>query len=326
MDKLDTNKLVDIFYDFLDKACMAIYDDIHLDYLESFLIVSNAITKITTDDVDIMDSSFYDKRLSNKCVKKLSKIYTDLEEYEFSSEVVRLATELILIKGFKARNLLLDFVTPDTINYLFSYIINSIIRYNKEYSDMDSIRILDTVLGTGNLVQTIINNSNASISAVGIEHDELLVHIAKAFNDLLDNELVINYGNALDDNFNNSDIVIGDFGESKEIYDIILKRLDNLDKGYFIYLINNDFFMNASDDFKTKLTSVATLIGLVVLPKNFVSSGHVGKSILIGKKEVLTDYRLGVIQIDEELNEKNINSTFNKIDKMINKINKSEEN
>ena len=111
MDKLDTNKLVDIFYDFLDKACMAIYDDIHLDYLESFLIVSNAITKITTDDVDIMDPSFYDKRLSNKCVKKLSKIYTDLEEYEFSSEVVRLATELILIKGFKARNLLLDFVT-----------------------------------------------------------------------------------------------------------------------------------------------------------------------------------------------------------------------
>ena len=161
MDKLDTNKLVDIFYDFLDKACMAIYDDIHLDYLESFLIVSNAITKITTDDVDIMDPSFYDKRLSNKCVKKLSKIYTDLEEYEFSSEVVRLATELILIKGFKARNLLLDFVTPDTINYLFSYIINSIIRYNKEYSDMDNIRILDTVLGTGNLVQTIINNSNA---------------------------------------------------------------------------------------------------------------------------------------------------------------------
>ena len=326
MDKNNMNKHVDVFYDFVDKACMAIYDDIHLDYLESFIIVSNAITRITNEDVDLMDNSFYDKRLSSKCVKKLAKIYLDLEQYEFRSEEVRLATELILIKGFKARNLLLDFVTPDTINYLFSYIINSIIRYNKDFSNLENIRIMDTVLGTGNLVQTIINNSEANISACGIEHDELLVHIAKSFNDLLDNELVINYQNALDDNYNNCDIVIGDFGESKELYDIILKRLDNLDDGYFIYLINNDFFEKASEDFKKKLISVSTLIGLIVLPKNFVANGHVGKSILIGKKEVLTDYRLGVIQIDEDFSQENINSTFNKIDKMINKINKLEEN
>ena len=321
-----TNKHVDEFYDFVDKACMAIYDDIHLDYLEGFIIVSNAITKIVTDDVDILDPGFYDKRLSQKCVKKLANIYSSLENCEFTSEEVRLATELILIKGFKARNLLLDFVTPDTINYLFSYIINSIIRYNKKYSNLDNIRILDTVLGTGNLMQTIINNSSSNISAIGIENDELLVNVAKSFNDLLDNELVINYQDAKDDNYNSCDIVIGDFGESKNIYDIILKRLDNLDDGYFIYLINNDFFLNATDEFKQDLISVATLIGLIVLPKNFVSPSHVGKSILIGKKEVLNDYRLGIIQMDEELNEKNINSAFNKIDKLINKINKSEEN
>ena len=93
MDKNDMNKHVDVFYDFVDKACMAIYDDIGLDYLEGFIKVSDAITRITSDDVDLLDPSFYDKRLSKKCVKKLAKIYSDLEQYEFSSEEVRLATE-----------------------------------------------------------------------------------------------------------------------------------------------------------------------------------------------------------------------------------------
>ena len=49
MDKLDTNKLVDIFYDFLDKACMAIYDDILLDLGE------NALLYYETDHLYILE-------------------------------------------------------------------------------------------------------------------------------------------------------------------------------------------------------------------------------------------------------------------------------
>ena len=301
------NKKVDIFYDLIDKATMEMYNDIHIDYLECFIKIAHSFTTIKENDIDLDDSSLYDKRLQPKTVKKLNEIFDKFSSYEFTTEEVRLATELILIKGFKHRNLMLDFITPDTINYLFSYIINAIVRYNKKVSNLDKLKILDTVLGTGNLLQAIINNSEMEISGNGIEKDELLTHLARSLNDLLDNELVINYQDATKDLLGLYDIIIGDFGESKEIYDIILKRLDNLDDGYYIYLINNDFFNNASLDFKQKITSVSTLIGLIVLPKSFVSASHIGKSILIGKKEVLNDYHLGIIQIDEELNEKNIN-------------------
>ena len=307
------NKKVDIFYNLIDKAVMLIYKDTSIDYLEGFIKVSESFTSIQEGNVNLHDSKLYDSRLSEKTVKALTNIYNDFLEQEFTKEEVRLAAELILIKGFKHRNLLLDFVTPDTIN--------SIIRYNKKISNLDELRILDTCLGTGNLLQAIINNTEMDICGWGVEKDELLVYVAKALNDLLDNKLVINFQDAKKDLNGLYDIIIGDFGESSEIYDIILKRLDNLDDGYFIYLINNDFFNIATEEFKREITSKATLIGLIILPPKFVRPGHVGKSILIGKKEVLTDYHLGIIQIDEQFDSKAINSTFNKIDKLINKIN-----
>ena len=39
MDKNNMNKHVDVFYDFVDKACMAIYDDIHLDPSERYVTI-----------------------------------------------------------------------------------------------------------------------------------------------------------------------------------------------------------------------------------------------------------------------------------------------
>lgn len=315
------NKKVDVFYNLIDKAVMLLYKDTSIDYLEGFIKVVDTFTMTYDGEIDLHDTPLYDSRLQTKTLNSLLSIYNDFCQYEFTSEEVRLASELILIKGFKHRNLLLDFITPDTINYLFTYIVGAIIRYNKKISNLDHLRILDTCLGTGNLLQAIINNTEMEISGFGVEKDELLVYIARTLNDLLDNKLVINYQDAKKDLNGLYDIIVGDFGEAKDIYDIILKRLDNLDDGYFIYLINNDFFNNATDEFKQEITSVATLVGLVVLPSKFVRDGHVGKSILIGKKELLDDYHLGIIQIGEEFDAKSINSAFNKIDKLINKIN-----
>ena len=104
---------------------------------------------------------------------------------------------------------------------------------------------------------------------------------------------------------------------NKEIYDIILKRLDNLqEKGYFVYLINNDFFINVPKNFREDLVSRSTLLGLIVLPQKFVSKGHIGKSIIIGKKEILKDYQMSVITINDDLSENNMEIVMNKINKM----------
>ena len=296
---------VDKFYKLLDKACTIYYEDLKMDYIEAFIKVA---TDLTLD--------FDEGKLSDSAVDKLEQIYHKIEEDNFLNEEVRLASELVIIKGLKHRNLVLDFITPDVINYLYTYIIRAIID-NTKYKDKEKLIIMDTVLGTGNLLQTIINNVDIEVEGVGIEHDELLVHVAKALSELVGNELVINYQDAKNDTPEYGDIVIGDFGEVSDVYEIILKRSMNLPLGgYFIYLINNDFFTKCPNDIKEKIQKEMTFVGLVVLPDKFTRESHIGKSILIGKKEVVNDYQMAIIKIDEETNENSFKEAIDKINNM----------
>ena len=64
------------------------------------------------------------------------------------------------------------------------------------------------------------------------------------------------------------------------------------------------------------MVSRSTLLGLIVLPQKFVSKGHIGKSIIIGKKEILKDYQMSVITINDDLSENNMEIVMNKINKM----------
>ena len=296
---------VDKFYKLLDQACLVYYDDLKTDYIEAFIKVANDLT-----------NEFDEGKLSDESIEKLKQIYHKIEEDNFLNEEVRLASELVIIKGLKHRNLVLDFITPDVINYLYTYIVRAIVD-NTNYKDKEKLVIMDTVLGTSNLLQTIINNVDKEVLGIGIEHDELLVHVAKALTELVGNELVINYQDAKKETLEYADIVIGDFGEVDDIYDIILKRSINLPNGgYFIYLINNDFFVKCSDEVKNKIKKEMTFVGLVVLPNKFTSENHIGKSILIGKKEVVNDYQMAIIKIDEETNKDSFEDAINKINNM----------
>lgn len=313
------NNNVNLFYTLVDKACMIYYNELGIDYLEAFIKVSEALT-----------DEFDELKFNRKAIDKLNKIFEELSNVDFLNEEVRLACELILIKGFKHRNVLLDFMTPDVINYLYAYIVRSIIENNclKEIDKNGKnkeITILDTVLGTSNLLQTIINNVylslDCTIHGIGIENDELLVHLSRALSNLLDNEIIINYNDALKKINSCANIIIGDFGETKDIYKIIEERLDNLSEdGFFIYVINNDFFASAKEEFRNVVTSKSTLVGLIVLPAAFTSSNHIGKSILIGKKGLLSDYQMAVIKMNDDLTQESLEQTFVKIFNMFKEI------
>lgn len=303
------NKKVDLFYDLIDKACMIYYNDIKRDYLEAFISFTNAL-------INGLD----EPKLSNKAVQKLEKIINQISSQDFLNEEVRLAVELVLIKGYKHRNLLLDFLTPDGVSYIFSFIVNSIINNDSKYKDLDDddfdeVVVMDTVMGAGNMLNTIINNGARNITGIGIERDILLANLAKSLAEIIDNDIIVNVQDAKVKFNALADIIVGDFGETEDVYDIILARLDNiLNNGYFAYMVNNDFFTKATNEFKEALLKEATLMGLIVLPSNFVKKGHVGKSIIVGKKEILKDYQMSVISIDENLSD--MNNVAKKINKM----------
>lgn len=304
--KQDLSRNVNRFYNLIDKACTIYYNDVKMDYIEAFIKVAKDLT-----------DNFEEGKLSDSAIQKLQDIYQKIEEDSFLNEEVRLACELIIVKGLKHRNVSLDFVTPDVINYLYTYIVRAILKYTN-YKEKKNLVIMDTVLGTSNLLQTIINNvEDVEITGIGIDYDELLVHIAKALSELLGNELVINYQDAKKENYDYADIVIGDFGEVKDVYDIILKRcLNTSDDGYFIYLINNDFFTNCNEEFREEIKKNMTFIGLIVLPDNFTTVRHIGKSIIIGKKQILKDYQMAVIKINEDVNKNSLEDAINKINNM----------
>lgn len=306
--KID-NKKVDMFYDLVDEACMTYYHDIKRDYLEGFISFTEALYEGVNESI-----------LSIEATEKLERIINDINKHEFLNEEIRLAVELVLIKGYKHKNMNLDFLTPDAICYIFSYLINTMVKagYKELIGSDKKLIVLDTVIGAGNMLQTVINNSEVNVLGIGIEKDELFARLATAVSMIIDNEVIVNCNDAKEANPNLADIIIGDFGENSDIYDIIISRLNNIKgNGYFAYLINNDFFAKADPKFREKLLKEATLMGLIVLPSGFVSGNHVGKSILVGKKEVLTDFQMSVINIDD-LSEDSMIKVIYKINKMFN--------
>ena len=310
---------INLFYDLMDQACMSLYEDIGLDYLDALIRVGN-------DLVFEIDES----RLSEETLSKLDEIYENLRNQSFYNEEIRLAWELLLVKGFKHKNLPLNVMTPDTINYLVSVIL-------KDKFEGKKIKIMDTLLGTSNLLQAIANNMNQDSELIGIEKEEHLVKLSEIASNLQNNEMKIYFQDALKEVYDKVDVVVGDlesYDYDKEVnsvlyeqgikyfpYLLIEKRLDNIiDDGYFVYVIDNDFFSKEENGvFKSFLQERATLVALIVLPQSIVQEGHVGKSILIGKKKVLQNYHMAILNI---LNfEKDyLEDVFNKLEQIVKEI------
>ena len=310
---------IDLYYDLVDQACMIIYEDLHLDYFESFLRVSRDIN-VGLDDA----------KLSDEALKKLENIYEIITLENFYNEEVRLALELVIVKAFKHINFPLDLMTPDTINYLVAMIIKT------KYPEQE-LAILDTNLGTGNMLNAVSNNLDFAPSLAGIEKNETLVKLAQATANLQQNDIVIYFQDVLNRVPFRGEVVVGDLagyeyvGEtSLELYRqgvnyfpylVIAARLDNIvEDGYFVYIIDNDFFNKTGiAEFREFISDKATLVGLIVLPENMVQGDHVGKSLLIGKKAVEESYNMTVLRL-ENFDKENTEELFIKIKAMIEEI------
>lgn len=295
---------VDIIYDYLDEAAMTIYEALGLDYLTCLIRVIDDIVKGTNES-----------SLSLEVVRKLEKNYEKFSNHSFINEEIRLALELLIIKGFKHKgNYALDLMTPDSVAFLFAHIVNQLTS--------DKVTIMDVALGTGNLINAICNYAEQECALIGIEKDQMLCDLARACSDLQDNNIKIYCNDHLDPIFDACDIIIGDLdSEIKEDkyspYEVITKFWNNLDDdGFFIYLIPNDFFnQKGVNEFKTKFQG--TLAGLIVLPSTMFNDNHIGKSILIGTKKHIDNFDLLLVDFPSLNNQNKVKDTIVMIDEWI---------
>lgn len=269
------SKNIDIFYDYIDEASLLIYQDARISYLASLVRA-----------IDGLVGNLNDNMLSMETIDKLDKIYDTLAKVNFLNEEVRIAFELLVIKGLKDSSIYpLDIITPDAIGYIFSNIIN---RYAK-----DDDEILDIGLGTGNLLYTISNYSKMKLNLIGIEKEELLCEIARVSAEAQAIDVNIYCNDALDGFGHKVDLIIGDIvNDDKEgylPYKLLNTYINNLEEdGIFAILVSNDFFAQKElNYFRTNF--IGSLLGLIVLPDTMFKSEDKKKSILIGSKKKIDD-------------------------------------
>jgi site-specific DNA-methyltransferase (adenine-specific) len=175
-------------------------------------------------------------------------------------------------------------MTPDTIGIFISYLIQ------KLYVDDKVNTIIDPVIGTGNLVYTIVNQLNNEIKVFGVDHDFVRCNLARNFGDLMQIKNQVFYQDTLkyfDQGFDLSvmDLPINQDPNLYVPYQIILHHLDSIKPGKFmISLIENDFFEQKDNEiFKQEVNKKANIYGLIKLSESLFKSNP--KSILILQKK-----------------------------------------
>ncbi|HNZ50256.1 MAG TPA: hypothetical protein PLW60_04885 [Bacilli bacterium] len=315
------NNKTELYFDFFDEIAMILVSELGLSYLEAFHKTKEIILE---DDWEL--------NLPHEEIVKITTLTKALNKETFTQEDIRLALQLLTVKAYQAMNQKLSLMTPDTVNYLFSRIIN------RKFSGQ-SLTILDINLGTSNLLQTVANHFPGDKELIGIELNPVLVQLAASWADLQNNELKIYWQDVMTPIHDLVDLEIGDLDDGiyeKTVppshplattkityypYLAISSQLANLkDQGYFIYLVNNDFFNQPGAQlFRNFLNNWATLLGLIVLPETMFQSEKQRKSILIGKKTILNAWDLLIFPI-ANLSKSQLPTLLAKLDQFTDKL------
>lgn len=155
-----TEKLFTIF----DQSSTILQEELAFTYLEAL--------------AETGDNLFQDKilqeGLSEISKKRLEKEYAELNLVSYTSEEIRRAYQLAILKGMKGTTQTNHQMTPDSIGLLIGYLTQKFIGDRKQLS------ILDPAVGTGNLLSTVLNmyEQTSAIESFGVEVDEILIRLA----------------------------------------------------------------------------------------------------------------------------------------------------
>lgn len=279
-----------------DRATELIQADLKCSYLDAYL--ENAENLVDDGKVRVEDNL-----PKPQTVKELEKIYTALDLSHQEPETVRRLLQLSLLKVIQKDTIQPNYqMTPDTIGMLIAYLIEQIVKLDHPYS------ILDPVVGTGNLLTTVVNYLAGAIKqpvqAYGIDNDESMLAAASVSAELQRLPLQLFHQDAITNldipqvDLAVADLPIGYYPLDDNVKNYQTKAVEGHSYVHHLlieqtmnYLIPGGFafFLVPSDLFKTKesqtfvnwIHSVAFLQGFINLPEDMFSSKSAQKSILI---------------------------------------------
>ncbi|XMB73177.1 hypothetical protein RJI07_04490 [Mycoplasmatota bacterium WC30] len=255
---------IEALFDCLDESSTLLYQKYKISYLEGLIktcenIISNDIEE---DYLDI------ENELKNK-INKIKKI-------EFKKEEIRKAFQYACLRGFKHGQISNQMITPDTIGVFINYLVSKLYIRKKLF-------VLDPLVGTGNLVTSLANNSDKEMNLFGVDIDVTSYKLSTALFDMLGYGENVYCQDTLTYNSPLMDLIVTDYSgiQEDEVFNIIQHHGSNIKTGGFMVgvfddeTIKEDVLIKHAKD----LNEAWKLFGLIKLPAGILKKQN--KSIVI---------------------------------------------
>ncbi|MGT2888568.1 class I SAM-dependent methyltransferase [Streptococcus didelphis] len=268
------------------------------------LILENS-QKIETDlkthiyDSLIEQNAYYlGAKGPNQTIEENNK---NLRLLNLTKEEWRRAFQFVFIKIAQTQKLQANHqFTPDSLGFLILFLIETL-------DSSESLQLLEIGSGTGNLAQTILNNTCRDLDYLGIEVDDLLIDLSASIAEIMESSAHFVQGDAVrpqllkESQLIISDLPVGFYPEDKiaKRYHVFSEKehtfahhllmeqsLKYLKEGGFAIFLapRNLFETSQSDLLKGWLKDYAQVRAVITLPETLFGHPSNAKSIIILQK------------------------------------------
>lgn len=238
-----------------------------------------------------------------KTVTQLNQLYKQLALPAANPETIRQVLQLSFLKVIRKDAIQANHqMTPDTIGFLMAFLIEKVSQINRPYT------IFDPVVGTGNLLTTVINQlqkaSSEPIHGYGIDNDPAMLEVASAsvalqkLNVDLYHQDAINALDIPQCDLAVADLPIGYYPLDKNtssyrtraqtghsyVHHLLIEQSMNYLRpgGFGVFLVPSNIFQTKeSQAFVKWIHSVAYLQGLINLPAELFANQNAQKAVLL---------------------------------------------
>lgn len=291
--------------------------------LENIQLIENDL-KTHIYDALIEQNSFY---LGAKGASEQVTANNDrLRQLHLSKEEWRRAFQFIFIKASQTEKLQANHqFTPDAIGFIILYLVENLTK-------SDNLDVLEIGSGTGNLAQTLLNNSSKELDYLGIEVDDLLIDLSASIAEIMGSNAQFLQEDAVRPHIlKESDVIISDLPIGFYPNDDIAKRyqvasaeghtyahhllmeqsLKYLKKnGVAIFLAPVSLLTSQQSDLlKSWLKGYADVIAVITLPETIFGNSANAKSIFILQKQSNVTPETFVYPLSD-LQNRNVLTTF----------------
>lgn len=155
---------IEVLFSILDTSTIILRNELDFTYLEALAEAGD----------NIFEGAILQEGLRQSAIERLQREYGKFHEETYTSEDIRKAVQLCLLKGMKEGIQATHEMTPDAVGMFMSYL------FNKFTMGQTGLTVLDPAVGTGNLLTTLFNHREKGVqmSGFGVEVDDVLLRLA----------------------------------------------------------------------------------------------------------------------------------------------------